>query len=214
MLKDPGGSVLDEITLLRVDPAYHDFDVAYDPQGKKLEEWREQTGAEAVINGGYFRKEQENFVPDGLLIVGGTAFGESYGDYAGMFAVGGTGVELRWLRTDPYDPGEGLRAGLQSFPLLIKPGGLVGFPAESDDGIRARRTAVGQDRRGRIVFLAADGEYFTLRALSLFLHDSDLDLDIAMNLDGGPSTGMIVADPALIIPAQTVLPIVVLVRGK
>jgi uncharacterized protein YigE (DUF2233 family) len=204
----------EEITILRIDPAEFSFDVAYDPQGKDLEAWQSATGAEVIVNGGYFRREQGEFVPDGLIVSGGEAFGVSYGEYAGMFAVGDGGPELRWLKTKPYDPAEKLRSALQSFPMLIKPGGETGFPAESDDGIRARRTVVGQDRGGRVLFLIASRESFTLRALSVYLHDSDLGLDIAMNLDGGPSSGLMLASPREVVPAQTVLPIVLVVRAK
>jgi exopolysaccharide biosynthesis protein len=166
-----------------------------------------------VVNGGYFRREQGEFVPDGLIVSGGEAFGESYGECAGMFAVGAAGPESRWLKTKPYDPAEKLRAAVQFFPMLVKPGGETGFPAESADGIRARRTAVWQDRLGRIRSLVAAKEYFTLRRLSVYLHDSDFGLDVAMNLDGGLSSGMLVDEPRETVPAQTVLPIVIVIRA-
>jgi hypothetical protein len=209
----PGYPTLEEILLLRIAPEFFTFDVAYDPQGKELVAWRASTGAEVVVNGGYFRREPEGYFPDGLLVVDGRALGESYGEYAGMLAVTDRGPELRWLSTRPYDPAEKFRVALQCFPMLIKPGGQVGFPAESDDGIRARRTAVAQDRSGRILFLVASQGGFTLRGLSVYLQDVDLDLETAMNLDGGPSTGMALAEPGDIIPAQTALPIVLLVRA-
>jgi hypothetical protein len=205
---------VEDIILLRIDPEGFTFDVAFDPVGKELEPWQSETGAEVIVNGGYFRREQGEFVPDGLIISGGKAAGVSYGDFARMFAVGGAGPELRWLKLTPYNPAEPLRAVLQCFPILIKPGGETGFPAESDDGIRARRTVIGQDRFGRILILIETQGFFTLRQLSVDLHNGDLDLDIAMNLDGGPSSGMAIADPREIIPAQYVLPIVILIRAK
>jgi hypothetical protein len=213
-LQDAALQPVEELTILRIDSEWFSFDAAYDPQGKDLEEWQSDTGAEAVVNGGYFRREKELFLPDGLMVVGGKAIGESYGSYAGMLVFGRTGPELRWLQTKPYDPREPLTAALQSFPMLIKPGGQIGFPEESEDNIQARRTVVGQDRRGKMVFLVASLGYFTLRQLSVYLYNSDLDLDIAMNLDGGPSSGMLIDDPRKIIPAQTLLPIVVTVYPK
>jgi exopolysaccharide biosynthesis protein len=212
--QDTGMEPVEEITILRIDPEEFAFEVAYDPVGKELAAWQSETGTEVVVNGGYFRREQGEFVPDGLIISGGQAIGESYGDFAGMFAVGEAGPELRWLKRTPYDPAEPLRAALQCFPILIKPGGESGFPAERDDGIRARRTVIGQDRNGRILILVETQGFFTLRQLSVELHQGDLDLDIAMNLDGGPSSGMVIADPQKIIPAQYALPIVILIRAK
>jgi hypothetical protein len=213
-LRDAAEDPLEDITLLRIDPDRFRFDVAYDPQGRELDDWLAGTGAEVVVNGGYFRKEQGEYFPDGLIVAGGKTFGESYGDFAGMFAVGENGPELRWLRRTPYDPSEPLSAALQCFPVLIKPGGQTGFPAESEDGIRARRTVIGRDRGGRILFLIASQGYFTLRQLSVFLHDGDLELDIAMNLDGGPSSGMALTNPPEIIPAEYPLPIVFIIRSK
>ncbi len=214
MLQGEAAAPVEDITMVRIDPGFFLFDVAFDPQGMDLDAWQAATGADVVVNGGYFRREQDQFVPDGLIIVLGKGIGESYGDFAGMFIVRDTGPELRWLRTQPYDPWEPLQAGVQSFPMLIKPGGLAGFPEASEDHIPARRTVIGQDRRGRIVFLVASLGYFTLRRLSVFLESSDLGLDIAMNLDGGPSSGMLVRQPREIIPAQTSLPIVITVFSK
>ncbi|MGB7537855.1 MAG: phosphodiester glycosidase family protein [Anaerolineales bacterium] len=213
-LRNAADEPVEDITILRIDPDGFAFDVAYDRLGKELEAWQSETGAEVIVNGGYFRKEQGEYIPDGLIVAGGETIGESYGDFAGMFAVGESGPELRWLRSIPYNPSEPLRAALQCFPILIKPGGQIGFPAESEDGIRARRTVIGQDRGGRILFLIASQGFFTLRQLSVFLHETDLELDVAMNLDGGPSSGMVIADPLEIIPAEYVLPIVFVIRSK
>jgi hypothetical protein len=214
ILQDAAFNPLEELLILRIDPEWFSFDVAYDPQGKDLETWHSATGAAVVVNGGYFRRENEMFVPDGLIVVGGRPIGSSYGSFAGMLAIRNTGPELRWLKTKPYDPQEPLSAALQCFPMLIKPGGHIGFPEESEDNIQARRTVVGQDGRGKMVFLVSSLGYFTLRQLSVYLYDSDLDLDIAMNLDGGPSSGMFIDDPREIIPALTLLPIVVTVFPK
>jgi hypothetical protein len=214
ILRDAAANPVEEITVLRVDPDFFLFDVAYDPQGMELETWQTATGAEIIVNGGYFRKERGVFVPDGLIVVLGKGMGESYGDFAGMFVVRDTGPELRWLRDQPYDPWEPLMAGMQSFPMLIQPGGLAGFPAASEDNIAARRTVIGQDDRGRILFLIASRGYFTLRALSVFLESSGWGLDIAMNLDGGPSSGMLIRQPREIIPAHYPLPIVIAVFSK
>jgi hypothetical protein len=103
---------------------------------------------------------------------------------------------------------------LQSFPLLVRPDGELGFPAEFEDHVQARRTVIALDREGRILFILTPRGHFTLHQLSLYLTESDLNLDIALNLDGGPSTGIRVADPHEIIPSQTLLPIVILVYPR
>jgi len=148
------------------------------------------------------------------VIVDGAATGTSYGPFAGMLAISEDGPQLRWLRQQPYSPGERLLAGLQSFPLLVKPGGLLGFPAQYEDNLKARRTVIGQDREGRILFLVAPLGHYTLHQLSLTLVDLDLGLDIALNLDGGPSSGIILAEPFEHIPAYSLLPLVILVHSR
>ncbi len=121
---------------------------------------------------------------------------------------------LRWLVQEPYNSNEKLQAALQSFPILVRPGGELGFGAERENYARARRTVIGQDKEGRILFIVAPEGYFTLHQLSVYLTQSDLDLDIAVNLDGGGSTGILVANPPESIPARVLLPFVILVYPR
>ncbi len=180
----------ERLTLVRLDPDQVRFRVLYAPEAPRpLHAWAEALPeALLVVNAGYFTPQYQ---ATGLLISGGVVHGTSYGDFAGMFAVTPEGeASVRWLRTAPYSSDELLAEAVQSFPMLIRPGGQVGFPAGADDGRPARRTVVAQDRQGRILFLVAPRGAFTLRALALFLARSDLELDSALNLDGGTSTGL------------------------
>jgi hypothetical protein len=211
---DQSGERVDSLYVLRLDPAQYRFGVAYHPEARPPEVWQAETGAIVVVNGGYFWQEGETYYPSGLIVVDGQATGSSYGPFAGMLAVTHDGPELRWLAQRPYDPGEPLHAALQSFPLLVKPGGKLGFPAQHEDHQRARRTVIGQDRAGRILLLLAPRGYFTLHQLSAYLTASDLDLDVAMNLDGGPSSGVLVSDPGEGISAYSLLPVVITVHPR
>jgi uncharacterized protein YigE (DUF2233 family) len=87
-----------------------------------------------------------------------------------------------------------LLQAVQAFPMLVHSGGQVGI--SEDDGQLARRTVVGQDRKGRIVFVVSPDAFFTLKNLAAFLAVSDLELDTALNLDGGPSAGLMLAGPS------------------
>jgi hypothetical protein len=205
---------VEALYLLRLDPSLFRLDVAYHETPQNLEDWQKETNALIVLNGAYFSIENEKYIPNGLTIINGQAFGSTYGSFAGMLAISDDGAEVRWLAERPYDPYEPLRAALQSFPLLVKPGGVLGFPVEHEDNIKARRTVIAQDRSGRILFLIAPRGHFTLHQLSFYLTTSDLDLHIALNLDGGPSTGIFLASPREIIPAQTLSPIVILVYPR
>jgi uncharacterized protein YigE (DUF2233 family) len=119
---------------------------------------------------------------------------------------------LRWLPEKPYDPSEPLLAGLQSFPMLVIPDGRLGVP--EDDGFPDRRTVMSLDSSGRIIFLIAPAGSFSLHQLSRYLVDSDLNLVAALNLDGGTSTGLLMAEPAEGIAAYAFLPSVITVYPK
>jgi exopolysaccharide biosynthesis protein len=131
-----------------------------------------------------------------------------------MLAIKEDRAELRWLVQKPYNSYEPLQAALQSFPILVRPGGELGFGAERENNVSARRTVIGQDKDGRILFIVAPQGYFTLHQLSVYLTESDLNLDIAVNLDGGGSTGILVANPREIIPSDRPLPFVILVYAR
>ena len=201
---------IESVYIWRLDQSFFRLDVAYQETPQSLDDWQAETNALLVVNGGFYSVENERYFPNGLTIVGGQSSGSSYDSFGGMLAIGETSAELRSLAETPYDPGEPLWAGLQSFPVLVKPGGVLGFPVEFEDNLKARRTIIAQDREGRILFIVTPRGHFTLHQLSLYLTLSDLNLNLAINLDGGPSTGILVASPREIIPSQTLLPIVIL----
>jgi len=177
--------------LARLDPARVRFRVLYDQANPRLvSEWFDAAKALLVVNAGYFTEDHHS---TGLVISDGVRSGKSYTGFGGMFAVQGDRVQVRWLVARPYNPAEALRQAVQAFPMLVHSGGKPGVT--EDDGNLARRTVVGQDRRGRIVFLVSPDSFFTLKNLSAFLVASDLELDTALNLDGGTSSGLMLAGP-------------------
>ena len=205
---------VESVYIWRLDQKHYRLDVAYDSKPKTLDTWQSETNALMVVNGGYYSIENERYFPDGLTIVNGQASGQSFSGFGGMLAITDSRAELRWLVQQPYDAYESLHAALQAFPILVEPGGRLGFGADRENNVSARRTAIAQDRDGRILFILAPKGYFTLHQLSVFLTESDLNLDIAVNLDGGGSTGMLLANPREGIPSDRPLPFVVLVYPK
>lgn len=204
---DENGRFQDMLTLLRLDPALYDIRIAYHPGAPQtLDAWQMETGALLVLNGGFFTPE---FNATGLVIVDGVATGSSYEGFGGMLAITETNVDIWGLTERPYTPADQLTYALQAFPLLVRAGGTQGYPDE--DGQTARRTIIAQDKNGRFLMIVAPWGSFTLYQLSQYLLASDLDLNIALNLDGGTSTGLILIDPPLEIPAYTALPLVITV---
>jgi uncharacterized protein YigE (DUF2233 family) len=191
----PAGDVAERLFLTRVDPAQYRFRVRYTPgTGRRVCEWmalEDRPQPVLVVNGGYFTPQYEN---TGLVVSDGRTYGTSYGAFGGMLAVlPGGRVELRWLMKQPYDPAEMLVEAVQSFPVLVKPGGVLGFPADADQGQPARRTVVAVDGEGRFLFIVAPRGYLSLHSLAHWLVESDLGVDVALNLDGGQSTGLCMA---------------------
>jgi hypothetical protein len=189
------GQRVECLYILRLEPEHFRLDVAYDPEPQTLEAWQAETDALIVVNGGYFRKEGEGYIPNGLTVVKGEAIGSSYDGFGGMLAITNNGPELRWLAQTPYRPTEPLRGALQSFHLLVRPGGENGFSSDLEDHQQARRTVIGQDKDARILFVLAPVGHFTLHQLSAYLIASDLAIDIALDLDGGPSSGLLLSSP-------------------
>ncbi len=212
----PDGDSEKRLYLVRLDPTLVDFRVGYHAgAAQSLQAWLDESGAMLVVNGGYF---DEADVATGLVVSDGAATGISHGTFAGMFAVTDSGASVNWLAdvpyfddNDPYLHGERMTQAVQSFPLLVKPGGVMGYPDE--DGAAARRTVVGQDTNGRFLLILAVNGRFTLHQLSQWLVESDLGLDIALNLDGGTSTGLRFADGSGV-EAFALLPVVILVEEK
>ncbi len=204
------GNFRENLYLLRIDPALFKFDVAYHPGNpQSLTDWQLETGALVVVNGGFFTETNE---ATGLIIVDSQPSGVSYMGFGGMLAINESGPELRWLAQQPYDPAENLLAALQSFPMLVIAGNQIGYTEEN--GLPARRTVIAQDTQNQMIFLLATTGTFTLYELGQFLIDSDLNLTAALNLDGGASTGLLLAEPVGGVAPYSLLPVVITVYAK
>jgi uncharacterized protein YigE (DUF2233 family) len=209
---DAAGQTIETMHILRLDPAAFEFRVAYAPGApQSVKEWAAQSGALITVNAGYFTPE---YLATGLVIADGVSYGTSYQGFGGMVTVGDSGVDVRSLEEHPYDPSEPLTAAVQSFPMLVKSGGVLGYPEE--DGIPSRRTVIGKDQTGRVLIILCPNGTFTLRALALELLQSDLALDVALNLDGGTSAGLWADSGALQvrIPSLVAVPTVLLIDAR
>jgi uncharacterized protein YigE (DUF2233 family) len=201
------------LSIARLDPAQVRLRVAYTPeQPRALRAWFDEAQPLVAINGGFFK---DDYHGTALVISDGQASGPSYEGFGGMLTIAAGGdVSLRALSDQPYDPAEPLAQAMQSFPMLIFPGGA---PAEiEDNGERARRSAVAMDRAGNLLLIASPTSEFTLHGLAAWLSQSDLEVDRALNLDGGSSTGLFVGagEAREQIDSFGPLPLVLLVEAK
>lgn len=181
----------DRLRIARVDPAQVRLRVVYDPDSpRRVSEWLVSTKAQLVINGNYFDPQNRAL---GLIIADGARTGVVYEGFGGMLAVGDSTVKVRWNVSEPYAASERLSYALQNFPMLVLPGGEANLQIDDNERL-APRSVVAQDRSGRIVFVVSPGLMFTLTSLGQWLAASDLDIDAALNLDGGTSSGMLLRD--------------------
>lgn len=183
----------ERVTMIRLDPTQFTLRVRVTPgEADTVQAWSTATDALLTFNAGYFDEDNQ---PLGLHIADRERYGSAYGDFAGMFAVtADQETSVRWLRDSPYDPQEALTQAVQSFPMLVKPGGIMGFPADADEGHVSRRTVIAQDTAGRLLILVAPRGYFSLHELAQWLVASNLEIDAALNLDGGKSSGLWLAE--------------------
>jgi uncharacterized protein YigE (DUF2233 family) len=208
--KSPGNNE-DTVAIARFDLHRVHLSVGYQPANPlQLGEWMKQSGALAVINGGYFDDHNK---PSGLLVSNGTATGSSYSGFGGMLSVDTAGhVSLRSLRDQPYNPdSDQLQQATQSSPMLMIDGKRTQFSANAAS---QRRSVVALDKEGRLLLIVSPGSAFSLDELADLLASSDLSIQTALNLDGGSSTGLYVnaGSQKVSIDAFTALPIVIIVK--
>ena len=208
--KSPGDNE-DTVAITRLDLNKVHLSVGYQPDKPlDISAWMKQTGAVALINGGYFDKNNQ---PTGLLVSDGQPVGSSYAGFGGMLAVDAQGhITLRSLRQQPYDPTtEQIQQATQSSPMLIIDGKRTQFQADS---VSQRRSIVALDTKGRLLLIASPNQSFTLDELADLLSGSDLSLKTALNLDGGASTALYVngTGQKISIDPLTPLPIVIIVK--
>jgi hypothetical protein len=144
-------------------------------------------GALAVLNGGYF---EADFRPSAWLKSDGKELAPKISTArGGVLAVGATGVYLGTFAGLGFEP----RLAIQSYPLIVEPEGKSGI--RRDDGRRAARTIVclkGRDLHF-VVIAAPRGEGPTLYESAALLREPaprGFGCTRALNLDGGPSSGV------------------------
>lgn len=208
--KSPG-TAEDTVIITRFDLHRFHLSVGYQPDHPlTLADWQKATGAIALFNGGYFDSQNQT---TGLTISNGQSFGTSYPDFGGLLAVDMQGnVSLRSLNQQPYDPTtEQLQQATESSPMLVINGKRTQFNANASS---SRRTVVALDTQGRLMFIISPGGTFSLDEMADLVANSDLNIQTALNLDGGASTGMFIktSKQKLMVDSVSKLPIVILIN--
>ncbi|CAG0937268.1 hypothetical protein TFLX_06189 [Thermoflexales bacterium] len=175
------------VNVAKIDPSQVDFHVRYQPASPlKVREWYSTTEALVVINSSFF-DSAHNAV--GQLTSDGRSGGQSHQRMEGAFYLTGVGAAVWPLRGWTKPPGLQIIESIESFPMLLLPGGILN-PEIPNDARTARRTVVAVDRSGNLLFISTQTSSFTLHGMGVWLANSDLDIDTALNFDGGSSSGI------------------------
>ena len=203
----------DTVTIARFDPRDIVLSVGYQPNAPLYASaWMGQEKALAIINGGYFDADDK---ATALVISNGQVSGSSYVGFGGMLWVDAQGhIGLRSLNQQPYSSSETITQAIQSSPTLVLHGKRTQFDSDDAPG---RRSVVAMDTQGRLLLIASPGETFSLDQLADLLASSDLSISIAVNLDGGGSTGLYIDGghanaQSVAIESLVMLPLVVIVK--
>jgi uncharacterized protein YigE (DUF2233 family) len=162
---------------------------------RRLDAVAEYRSAIFAVNGGYF---EPDYKPSGLLIEDGRVV-SNWQDRGGSGALVVRGKRASIASEVPVDT-TSVELAVQCGPRLVEPGGVPGM--KGDDGKRAERTAACVRRGGReLNFVIAAGPSVgdagpTLLQLAQWLAaplspGEGSGCEAALNLDGGPSTGVV-----------------------
>jgi len=203
----------DEVNVLlyAFDPANFSLRIENSEEPERVKTWASQIpGEHIIVNGFYFL---EDHAPAGLLITDGKEVSEVEFDYdkSGIirlepnFDIVDTGFEV-------FSTREVVEAG-QSYPFLLKEG--VGSIKE-DSGLVARRTFMGTDRTGQVYVGVVWRDDVSLYELMNVLQEVDIDWYDVMNLDGGPSTGLMVETEGFVeaLDSAALVPNVIVIQPK
>ena len=193
-----------DVFALRLDPARVDVQLRYDrDRPSRIAGWFADERPLAALNAGFFARD---YTPVGLWVIEGIEYGRGYHRMQGEFRVSGAGVSIRRVSERYLNDGTRIIASIESYPFLLLPGGSVNpclHETEDEQSERffrrcadltelAERLVVGIDGAGFVLFVLVPSETFTFPGLADWLDRSDLNLSVALNLDGGSSAGMLV----------------------
>jgi hypothetical protein len=204
------------VLVTRIEPAKVTFRVRYVPgQKKTVNEWLVALpGAKVIVNANFFDTSNN---PIGLAAVDGAPYGRSTGRAdAGLFQVKSNAPHVRSLFLEPYNNTERFDQVVEGFPMLVVQGQSA--PAFNSDisTAAARRTIVAQDLQGRILIMVTAPGTATLKDMANWLRVSGLQLDTAVNMDGGNSTLMYLATggPSSLTQGLVPVPVVIAVYSR
>lgn len=191
----------DRIQLIKIDPREYKFSVYNDPNLRTVEKWREDLDALAVINTSFYHSDPYGF-PLTPIISQGTIKGPKLWKTldkrcAAFLAEPKDKSEqivkiIEFENNSIVDMGKlDYFEGILNYPSLLQPDNHDVAPHLLLPQRRANRTFIGLDKEGRVILGTTENGFFDLGRLGRFLDSvTDLNLEYALNMDGGPPACM------------------------
>lgn len=174
------------IVLYRFQPEHYRWRFLQALPPKNLLGWKgSATGSVLMVNGVFFHEDE---LPSGFLKIKGEQIGKRRfdEDKSGIMVLDPTPKILKTSLDDPRVVAA-QEVG-QSYPFLL----MDGEPrVATDTGKIARRTFIGEDRDGRIYVGIVPFASISLHNLAQVLKKLPITWQHVLNLDGGPSSGLI-----------------------
>ena len=206
-VSDHGVNVL----LYKFDPDLVNVRIEHNQEPGRVQAWSNSlSGNRLVLNGFYFLEDNTSA---GLLISGGESLHAQTFDYdksgvlrlAPDFDIVDTGLET--FST------QGVQEAGQSYPFLLKEGESS---IKEGSGLAARRTFMATDTDGFAYAGLVWRDDVSLFELMEVLHEIDVPWRDALNLDGGPSSGLVVETPGFneVLDSAAAIPNVIVIQPK
>lgn len=207
----PNGDELAQLIVVRINPQEYRFRVMYRPgEPMNLSGWRELAGnASVIVNANFF---DTNYKALGLVVSDGVSHGSAYRNRGGTFLITNGEPLVIASRSESFQSIEEIEQAVQGFPQLVEQGAQAYFTKAG--GERTRRTLIGIDSQGNVLILVAPFLGLSLADLSAYLPLTDLEIDAAVNLDGGGSTMIALAGADYYQPSLDPVPIVLAVYPR
>ncbi len=180
----------DGLALLRHGPGLVQYDAFFQPdpqQAQPLSQWLGGSDtAWAAVNCGFYWEKEGAYYHMGWLEANAHRLAPPRPRWGAALVV--RDYQAQVIR-QPKKRAAPATLAVQGWPTLVWQGRTVAELAAVDQGTPARRTAVGVDAMGQVVWVA-DPQAITLSDFARRLQQPDIGLVEAINLDGGASTGL------------------------
>ncbi len=172
---------LKDITIYQLPKDEFQFTIHNATEPQTIKNWSKQFGkGHIIINGFYFNAD---YSPPGMLTIDSEDLHTKIFDYDRSAVVDLTETLTIIDTSEPFT--DNWTTAAQSYPILVKDGKAM---VKEDSGLLAKRSFIGTDQEN--VYIGIADKNISLYQLSQELASIQIEWNLALNLDGGPSTGL------------------------